>query len=92
MTEEKKAPLMRLTNPVVREELEKFRDDLHKLIGCKRRPGVQVAIDALVQFWNGADGAAIEHFMPRWKTPVVGYPHSTRKNPGQFASKEELDG
>lgn len=83
--------VMRITNPQILNRLDMMLEELRNAIECRRRPGIQVGLDALLQFWFLSDLANRSVFLKRWKTPVVGYPNSIRKNPGQFARLKDVE-
>lgn len=83
--------VMRVTNPEILSRLDLMLESVRNTIECKRRPGIQVGLDALLQFWFQSDSERRRHFLMCWKTPVVGYPNSIRKNPGQFARLKDVD-
>lgn len=83
--------VMRVTNVKILTQLEDLLMEVKAAIKCKRRPGIQIGLDALLQFWFESDWIDRNDFLRNWKTPVVGYPNSTRQNPGQFARLKDVD-
>jgi hypothetical protein len=82
--------VMRVTNPEILLKLDTMLTELKSSIQCKRRPGIQIGLDCLLQFWFRSNPMMRAAFLKRWRTPVVGYPNSTRQNPGQFARLKDL--
>ena len=81
----------RITNPEVLAAVDRVREEIRSLLGCSRIPGIQVVMDALIKWWESEEHGRREDFIRNiWTTPVLGYPNSSRQNPGEFASKREL--
>ena len=81
-----------ITNPEVLLRIDRIREEVKTLLGCERHPGIQVVLDCLAQWWESEDQGVREDFVKNiWTTPVVGYPNSSRQNPGQFASRREIE-
>jgi len=83
---------MRVTSKEVIDACEAFRRELSGFMrqryGNKfRHAGLQVGVDLLLQMWDATDSRTKAEIMNNFKTRVVGYPNSSRINPGCWAKE-----
>ncbi len=77
--------VMCVKNAEVLRLLELVRAEVKEGLECRRQPGVQVCLDALLKFYLEAPKDQRLAFLQGFETEIVGYPRSRRKNPGCFA-------
>lgn len=83
---------LRITTKDLQDRCNALRGQLAKAVTAKygrriKRIGLQVGIDMLLQLWDSLPSESQLEIIDNFKTCVVGYPFSTRKNPGQWTKQ-----
>lgn len=80
---------LRITNPELLEEIAEIRNFIQRVKNSEhqrptRKPGLQIAVDIILQLWNQLTEEERLNLVVGFKTRVMGYQYSEEQHPGQW--------
>lgn len=80
---------IKIMNADINHRMTEVRNEVRALLQMTRYPGVQYALDFLLDFYLSQPTEDRVRFLREWKTEVIGYPNSKHNNPGSFCAPQQ---